>query len=120
KNIAQNKETRADLRLRAFAASGKPATIEADVFDLLSAHIAPSIPPNLRTLAAGVLAKAELSPAQQLAIASVLKQVSPLDLPLLLQAFSRGGDEAAGMKLVSALETAAGLRSLRADALKAI
>ncbi len=120
KNVAQNKETRADLRLRAFAASGKPGTIEMDIFDLLAAHINPSISPNLRALAASVLAKAELSPTQQLAIANVLKQVSPLDLPLLLQAFSRGGDEAAGMKLVSALDGSAGLRSLRPDALKAI
>jgi putative membrane-bound dehydrogenase-like protein len=108
-----------DTRLGALAAiPGGLATADAKLFDFLFGAVQPSQPILTRSAAAGVLAKAKLSGAQQLALADTMKSVSPLDAPKLLPAFDKSPNEVLGLKLVAALKESSGLRGLRLDLLK--
>jgi putative membrane-bound dehydrogenase-like protein len=110
----------ADVRLDALAIAGTPASVEQPLFDFLLASAAPTQPHLTRTTAANILAKARLSPAQQLALADAARTLGPLELPRVLPAFERGANETLGLKLVNALHTAAGFHGLRVDLLKSL
>ena len=108
-----------DIRLDALAAApGGLDAVEPPLFDFLTANLDAAKPMLVRTAAAGALARAKLTPEQQLALASRLKTVGPLELPRLLPAFERGATEALGQKLVESLRGSAGWRGLRTDLLK--
>jgi len=72
----------------------------------------------VRAAAAGVLAKAPLSPVQQLALADTMTTVGALEAPKLLPAFEKSPNETLGLKLVAALKASPGLPGVRAGALK--
>jgi putative membrane-bound dehydrogenase-like protein len=108
----------AETRLEALAVAGAPAEVSPELFQFLVANVAPTQPHLARTAAANVLAKAKLSPAQQLELVNALRSVGPLELPRLLPAFERGANEALGQALVTALGESAGFNGLRIDLLK--
>ena len=110
----------ADVRLDALmaAAPAALAQVDAALFDFLRAHLDGKKPMAVRAAAAGVLAKAPLSPAQQLALAEAMATVGALEAPKLLPAFEKSPNEALGLKLVVALRSSPGLAGLRAGALK--
>jgi putative heme-binding domain-containing protein len=60
----------------------------------------------MRNLAADVLARAKLTQPQLLTLAGTLKSVGPMELDRLLQAFATSTDEAVGLQLIAALNTA--------------
>jgi putative heme-binding domain-containing protein len=105
------------VRLDALTACG-PLSLEPELFDFLCDHLAGSKPMLTRSAAATVLAKAELTPEQQDALAGLMKNVGPLEAPKLLPAFEKSPTEALGLKLVAALKQSAGLRGLRVDLVK--
>ena len=116
--VGRQTDVPADVRLDALSAAGSLATVEPDLFDFLVVNVAPTKPFIVRSAAATVLAKAKLTPGQQLALADVMTSVSPLEAPRLLPAFERGANEALGLKLLAALKESRGLGGLRVDLLK--
>lgn len=117
-DVGADRDVPADTRLDALAIAGTPATVEQPLFDFLLASVAPTQPHLTRTTAANILAKARLSPAQQLALADAARALGPLELPRVLPAFERGANEALGLKLVAALGASTGFNGLRVDLLK--
>jgi hypothetical protein len=95
----------ADVRLDALTAAAPStlATVDAALFDFLRAHLGGEKPMVVRAAAAGVLAKALLSPTQQLALADTMTTVGALEAPKLLPAFEKSPNESLGLKLVAAL-----------------
>jgi putative heme-binding domain-containing protein len=71
----------------------------------------------MRSTAAGVLAKAKLTPEQLLALTETLKAAGPLEVPKLLGAYEKATDETLGLKLVAALKQSSGVAGLRAEML---
>jgi len=118
-HVGRNTGAPADVRVEALAAiPGGLASVDARLFDFLTDAVLPKQLVLTRSAAAGVLAKAKLTGAQQLALADTMKAISPLDAPKLLLAFDKSPNEALGLKLVAALKDSTGLRGLRVDLLK--
>jgi putative heme-binding domain-containing protein len=108
-----------ELRLDALAAlPGGAGELDAAVFDFLRKSLEPERPVALRGNAAGVLAKAKLTPTQLSELTDILKTIGPIELPKLLPAFDVGGDQALGLKLIDALKASPAVSTLRADLLK--
>ncbi len=117
--LGRDPKIAADVRLDALAIS--PATlgtVEPELFDFLRAQLGANQPLLSRSAAANVLAKAPLSPAQQLTLADTMRTVGALEAPKLLPAFERAPNEALGLKLVAALRQSPGLPGLRANLIK--
>jgi len=112
----------ADVRLDALSAAAPAALapVDAALFDFLRAHLDGKKPMVVRAAAAGVLAKAPLSPAQQLALADAMTMVGALEAPKLLPAFEKSPNEALGLKLVAAMKASAGVTGLRVGALRSL
>ncbi len=112
----------ADVRLDALGAvpPAALAPVDAALWDFLRAQLDGKKPLFVRAAAAGVLAKAPLAPAQQLALADTMTTVGALEAPKLLPAFEKFPNETLGLKLVAALKASPGLPGVRAGALKAL
>ncbi|HSH94560.1 MAG TPA: PVC-type heme-binding CxxCH protein [Roseimicrobium sp.] len=109
----------AAVRLDALATSpGGVPSMDEPTFHFIRTHLAGTEPMLVRNAASTVLAKAKLTPEQQLVLADTLKTTGPLETPRLLPAFERVPTEALGLKLVAALKESPGLRGLRTDLLK--
>ena len=108
----------ADLRVEALAALPAAAyELDAPTFALLTGQLDPSLPAAQRSAAAGVLAKARLTTAQQAALAEALRNVGPMELNRLLEAFEGATDETVGLRLVTSLKASKALASVRVDLL---
>jgi putative heme-binding domain-containing protein len=117
--VARDRGRGLDLRMEALAAIGGGfATMDADIFELLLAGLDPAQPLTVRTASAGVIEKATLDAAQLRRLATSLEAAGPLELPRLLAAFDRGGDEPLGLALIAALEQSKGRSSVRAETLR--
>lgn len=117
--LARDTTLAAELRLDALAAvPGGAGELEAALFDFLREALASDKAVSVRGSAAGVLARARLTPSQLTALADTLRTIGPLELPKLLPAFDGGGDEALGLKLIAALRDSPAVSTLRADLLK--
>jgi putative heme-binding domain-containing protein len=81
----------------------------------LVAQIDPAKPVRQRSAAAQALAGSTLNAAQLASLTGTLRSAGPLELPILLRAYEKGGDEALGGRLMDSLEGAKGLANLRAD-----
>ena len=116
----RNSRLPAEVRLDALAATPPAALapIEAGLFDFLRAQLDGKKPVLTRSGAAAVLARAPLSPAQQLQLADTLPVVGALEAPKLLPAFERGTVEALGLRLIAGLKQSPGLAGIRAGALQ--
>ncbi len=110
----------AEVRLDALALATPAALapVETPLFDFLCAHLDARQPMLVRGAAATVLARAPLSPPQQLALTEKVRTVGALEVPKLLPAFERNPGEALGLKLVAALQQSPGLPGVRANVLK--
>jgi putative heme-binding domain-containing protein len=118
--LARDDRRPVDLRLAALASiRGRLPQPDAVVFDMLQASLRPSEPALLRSRAAAIVERADLDRGQLLALAGMVEQAGPLELPRLLPAFDQTSEEAVGLALVTALERAPGRQSLRADDLRA-
>ena len=107
-----------EIRLSALdAVPGGLPRVEPDLFALLQSGLDPGQPPSVRAAAAGVIEKSGLDQLQLVALAPALQNAGPLDLPRLLRAFDRPGDDASGFALLAALRQAKSRSSVRADVL---
>ncbi len=117
--VGQNASVAADVRAAALSASAAALpSVSKDLFDFLVAQIDSAKPVPLRSAACRALAAAPLDGSQQLALTDSVRMAGPLELPTLLGAFEKGGDEALGTALTTALEDARSLANLRADTLE--
>ena len=76
--------------------------------------------PAIRSAAANAVGRHQLTNDQLVAVAWVLPNVSPLDLPKVVPAFAWSTDEAVGLALVKALSDPKVRPAVRADAVKPI
>jgi putative membrane-bound dehydrogenase-like protein len=96
------KATPKSVRLEALAAlPGTGHELSAESFDLIRE--------NCGSTAANALTKSKLSNEQLLALAPLVKNASPLDLPKVLAPFENCADEAVGLKLTQSLRETKGL-----------
>jgi putative membrane-bound dehydrogenase-like protein len=107
------------VRLTALASvpGGLPA-IDPALFSYLAARLALEEPVANRNLAADVLTRAVLTPAQQIALADVMKGLGPMEVDRLLAAFEKGTDEGVGLHLLTVLKASPARAGLRAGAVK--
>jgi putative membrane-bound dehydrogenase-like protein len=105
-----------DFALRATAPIGTP---QSDIADLI-AGIHRDQPGAIRSAAADVLGRAALSSSTLISLAESLKTVNALEMPKLLQAFTRSTDEKVGVALVKSLRDTAVRPIIRAEVAKPI
>ncbi|MBL9209133.1 MAG: HEAT repeat domain-containing protein [Opitutaceae bacterium] len=120
--VGRDSSQPAAVRLEALAAAHPAAigAIDAPLFDFLRAHLDGRQAMVVRGAAATVLAKAALTPAQQLALADALRTVGALEAPKLLPAFEKSPTETLGRKLVASLQGSPGLAGIRANVLQTL
>jgi putative heme-binding domain-containing protein len=118
--VGRDNKVAADVRLDALATTPPAALspVAPELFDFLRAHLDAKEPMLVRSAAANVLAKAPLSPEQQLALADTMKTTGALEAPKLLPAFEKAPNETLGLKLVAALKHSPGLPGVRPNVLK--
>ena len=111
----------AALRLEALAAAAAHAgTPEPDVLDFLLAHLAANHPLAMRQAAAETLARARLTPAQQLRLADALASAGAMEIPRLLPAFERAPGNELGRRLLAGLAASPARDSLRHGQLRPV
>ena len=120
--IGRDRTVAADVRLEALAAvpPAALAPVDVELFAFLRAQLTGSQPMLSRGAAATMLARAPLSPAQQLQLADTMKTVGALEAPKLLPAFEKAPQEKLGLQLIAALQVSPGLAGLRPGALRAL
>jgi putative membrane-bound dehydrogenase-like protein len=92
-------------RLQALAAvPGGLSDVKPEGFAFLVKSIDKEQPVATRALAADVLSQAKLHREQLLALADALKNVGPMEIDRVLQAFAQSTDERVGLRLVAALD----------------
>lgn len=105
-----------ETRLKAMAAMpGGLDPVDAPWFALLQEQVLPDRSVTIRTTAAEVLARAALNREQMQALTQTISLVGSLELPKLVEAYSKCSDEALGMGLVAALDRSAARSALRAE-----
>jgi putative membrane-bound dehydrogenase-like protein len=108
-----------DVRADALAvAAPSLQQVEPELFAFLLAQLDAARPAPVRGAASRALAKAPLNAGQLLTLTDSLSNAGPLELPTLLGAYDKGGDEKLGETLLAALGKARGLANLRADLLE--
>lgn len=118
--VGQNKSLPPDIRADALAASAAVlGSVSPQLFDFLLSHTDSSKPVAVRSAASRALAGAPLNGEQQLLLAKVLRDTGPMELPVLLRGFEKGGDGELGEALMESLEDARSLANLRTDVLEA-
>jgi putative heme-binding domain-containing protein len=117
--VSRNAGRPIEVRLTALGAvTAKLTRIDADLFSLLQAGLAAGQPPAVHAAAVGGIETSSLDPSQLVALAPALQAAAPLDLPRLLRAFDRPGDESVGLAMLGALRDAKSRSSVRADLLR--
>lgn len=112
--LAANEAMPVTVRLKALSlAAPKGAVVNEQVFTLLSGQLQSSKPAPVRTEAAKLLAGAALSTEQLLALAKLLPQCGPMELPTLVNAFARSNEAVVGQALVIGLRSANGLNNVK-------
>jgi putative membrane-bound dehydrogenase-like protein len=116
--VARDANRPLEIRLDALSARPAAATLERDLFELVRTSLGPAVPAPGRARAAAVMERARLDRGQLLALAEVLGEASPLELPRLLQPFDRSADEEAGLAMLAALQRSKARSTLRAEMLR--
>ncbi len=117
--LAGNEKTPAEVRIGSLAAiPGGLRSVKEETFAFLRARLDPEQPVMQRGLAAEVLVKASLTPAQLRTLADSLDRVGPMELDRLLEAFARSTDESVGLKLLAGIERSPVRSSVRVTGLR--
>ena len=108
-----------DVRLEALAALPNGlASVDPAIFDFLLSHLPTHIPVRDRTLAADVLARANMTVEQLDVLTDALPTVGPMELERVLGAFARFHDERTVGRLVQILRQVPSASALNQDTLK--
>ena len=118
--LASDEHRPATWRLQALSAvSGGLKSVDALTFQLLRSHVAADVAVHDRSLAADVLAHAQLNATQHAALAETIAGVGPLELERVLTTFRGSDDERLGLKLLDNLRRNPSAASLPRDQLAA-
>ena len=113
RSLAQDDARPIALRRAAIVTLAQSAdAIEPAEFELLISGLEATIDPLERLSTAEGLARARLTEQQLFELADAMSTAGPIELPLLLQAFRRGGDSRLGEALLAALTAAPGKAAL--------
>jgi putative heme-binding domain-containing protein len=118
RGLTRDSGTAIETRIDALTALAGGGTLDDGAFELLRSALAPSSPLAVRMSAAAAAEKAALSPAQLRMLLPAVEAAGPLELPRLLTAFERGGDEAVGLDLIAALGRARARAALRPEVVR--
>src|SRR5262249_31754868 len=111
--VAADRKVAGSVRLGALAAvPGGLAEVGPAQFDCARGESKADQPGAIRSLAADVLSKARLTNEQLVTLTDSLKNVGPIELDRLVDAFGRSSEERVGRALVAALKTSPALVSL--------
>jgi len=117
--VGQDEGLPSDIRTDALAASvASLDSLSTELFEFLVAYTESTKPVPVRSAASRALAAALLDSKQLSRLAESLRDAGPLELPVLLGAFERGGDEQLGTVLAESLENTHSLANLRTDTLE--
>ncbi len=115
-DLAEDGSAEPAVRIRALDAVALTVDqLRPALFDLATSQVLPSSDIQVRAAAARVLGQVPLDSGQLLGLAAVLPRVGPMELPQLVRAYGRSGDDEVGTRFADALSRAAGLANLRAD-----
>lgn len=107
------------LRVTALAAvAPRLNSVESPVLDFLRSQLDPERSPLVRLAAADAISSARLNETQLVALLDAVPSAGPLELPRLVAAFERSTAAEIGIRLVAALDRAAGLASVPPEALR--
>jgi putative heme-binding domain-containing protein len=117
--VADAEANPVDLRVAALAvAAGSAPTISDPQFELLLGALSTDNPVALRSASADAISRAHLTPRQLELLCDAIETAGPLELSRLLAPFGKSADEQLAMKLLSSLDKAAALPSLRVDVVR--
>jgi putative heme-binding domain-containing protein len=117
--VAEAESNPVDLRVAALAvAAGSAPTISDSQFELLLGALSTDNPVALRSASADAISRAHLTPRQLELLCDAIETAGPLELSRLLAPFGKTADEQLAMKLLSSLNKAAALPSLRVDVVR--
>jgi putative heme-binding domain-containing protein len=117
---AARKDLSENARLTALTAvPGGLADVPEPQFVFLRGNLRPELDVLQRSMAADVLARSRLSPAQLALLTEAFQTTGPIEADRLLPAFKDSADETVGMKLIGALQDSPALTGLRIDAIRA-
>lgn len=105
--VASKSDLPTTTRLTALAAvPGGPGDLSDPLFAFVSTNLHAERAVADRSLAADVVARAKLSPAQLIMLAEAAKTTGPMELGRILEAFGQSTDDKAGLSLLAALKVA--------------
>jgi putative heme-binding domain-containing protein len=118
--ISDSRKNSQEIRVAALAViSASMRDLSESQFDLIVGALAVENPVTVRSAAAQALAEAPLTPSQLEQLCTAIESASPLELNRLLAPFGSSADDKVGMKLLTSLNRASALPSLRIDILRA-
>jgi putative membrane-bound dehydrogenase-like protein len=115
--VGSNDNLDLGIKSLALSAVGGLAEVEDDVFQSLRVQL-PCPIPEVRSLAAEIVAKAKLRDEQLLVLADDFKSLSPLEADQVLQAFAQSTSDEVGLKLLSAIQVSKAKSSLPVGTLR--
>jgi putative heme-binding domain-containing protein len=92
--------------------------IDTPLFELLRSHLSAGQTVAARTAAAEVLPRAKLTSAQLASLTDALKDVGPMEINQLVEAYGQSTDVGVGQHLLAALKSSPARAALRREALK--
>jgi putative membrane-bound dehydrogenase-like protein len=108
-----------EMRLLALASvPGGPTTLSEGQFRLATTHLDGGQTVVVRGLAANILSKSKLSPAQLTELTNAFRTAGPMELDRVLDAYAAGSNDEVGGKLIAALSSAPARGSLRVDSVR--
>lgn len=106
----------AEVRIAALdCIAGRRHELDIGGFVLLNKHLNEDVEPLLRVAAARTLGGSRLDHGQLMQLAGKLASAGPIDLPLLISAFTKDKNVEVGRALVKSLELSSGTSSLSTD-----
>lgn len=92
--------------------------LDSDAYAFVTSQLSETTPAASRLLAADVLGRAKLSPAQLGALAASISAAGPLEIDRLLAAYAGCSDKDLGLKLVETLRTARARSAIRPETIE--
>jgi putative membrane-bound dehydrogenase-like protein len=119
--LARDEARSIELRSESLAAStSRVGKLEAGLFRFLLGCLEKDKAPLTRVTAAEALGRSTLDDGQLEALARVIPQAGPLEVPRLIPSFERSKNAGVGRKLLGALEKSPGFQSLSGEALRSV
>jgi putative heme-binding domain-containing protein len=119
RNIAANTDRPNLIRIKAMNAIPEATgPLNSAAFTMLKELLSSTSRSSQRIEAANLLSNAKLTAKQRLEVVALIRSAGPLELPLLIDVFTKTRDSATGFALVDALESSMSTNALSASELQ--